>query len=173
MPWPIAALPQVADFIHPICNHRIRSPRCVDRRTWENSPPRCSVIVTHTRPCNHSKKMSCYEAAEEASHPRPCLADVEMRRPRCTHQLSLRCNAASSLKEAWAQHSAMGAVRAEASDPSSVTVEHGAVYGPSETQLAKEAGLHSIPECCLKVRYGNGTGAHVAGSTVLPWRVLL
>jgi hypothetical protein len=97
--------------------------------------------------------MMCWEAAAERLQTTPCMKDVQTCRHRCSHPLSVRCSAATALKEAWEQHGGVAAVKAVSADPSSVTVEHGTDYGPSETQLAKESGIKAvIPACAVLVR---------------------
>lgn len=134
-----------------MCNHVFPNPECAQRREWEANAPPCKQDVTHKKPCGHRKKMKCWQAAEEQTSPTTCLKDVDMSRPRCTHALSLRCAAKVELAERWASNSGMAAARSVPHDPSTVTVEFGTVYGPSEQTLA--AGLCSIPKCNVNVRF--------------------
>ena len=143
---------QVSDFYHPVCGHTFKAPLCWQRRSWEEGPPRCDEKVVHERPCGHRKTMKCWEAAAELLQPTPCMTDVQTRRPRCSHRLSLRCSAAAALTEAWEQHGGQGAALADPEDPASVTVENGVDYGASETHLAREAHLRAaLPECAAPV----------------------
>jgi hypothetical protein len=79
------------------------------------------------------------EEDEKEGGARVCQAAVEAVRPRCTHALSLRCAAAAELEELWSLQGGAPAGRTTANDPTSLTVEHGVQYGPSETQLAQTA----------------------------------
>ena len=73
----------VGDFVHPICNHLIKSPTCVERRKFEINPPNCQQTVTHVRQCGCKPKMKCFESVKEMSCPALCQSAVECPRPRC------------------------------------------------------------------------------------------
>jgi len=166
----------VGDFHHPACNHVFPAPTCSQRRTWESKPPRCEERVTLSRECGHSQEMACWRAMEEEDEKeggaRVCQAAVEAVRPRCTHALSLRCAAAAELEELWSLQGGAPAGRTTANDPTSLTVEHGVQYGPSETQLAqtaagtgraergsrKKVAIGAVPECVVRVRYRRACG---------------
>jgi hypothetical protein len=89
----------VEDFIHPKCNHATTKPKCIDKRNWEISPPNCVREVNYKRPCNCEKKMYCYAKLEELESPVICTEAVTIKRPRCSHELSLRCNVALRLQK--------------------------------------------------------------------------
>jgi hypothetical protein len=82
---------RVADWMHPACNHEVKAPKCHERRQWEAAPPRCLKPVTHVKPCGCTDRLRCFELGMAAASLAPCLMDVTMGRPRCSHQLSLRC----------------------------------------------------------------------------------
>jgi hypothetical protein len=93
----------VSDYIHPICNHRFKQPKCATKRKYELNAPRCTEIVIHERKCGCKIRMQCYESIEEANNPSKCNKSVEIARPRCGHMLSLRCFEAEKLNEDWAK----------------------------------------------------------------------
>lgn len=89
----------VSDFIHPICNHVFKKPKCAVKRKYELNPPKCTEKVLHRRPCGCEKSMHCYESIAESMKPIPCTESVQIARPRCGHILSMRCFEAEKLKE--------------------------------------------------------------------------
>jgi len=152
---------QVGDFHHPVCNHVFPTPECAQRCAWEANPPRCARDVSHEKPCGHRQQMKCWQAVKERTDPITCMKAVNMPRPRCTHTLSIRCAAKVELSDRWASNSGMAAARAESHDPSSVTVEHGTVYGPSEETLAA-GSCGPMLQCNVHVRYRMECGHVVA-----------
>ena len=144
----------VKDFFHPACNHRFKKPKCHERRAWEAMPPRCMERVTLVKPCGCKAQVHCFERAAAAADLAPCQKDVNMRRPRCSHTLSLRCYERTALSECWEQFHGMTAQEVEGK----VTVSHGEAYGPAEPelQLQAAAGVQfrtAIPECSVPVDY--------------------
>jgi hypothetical protein len=91
----------VSDYIHPICNHYFKKPKCAVKRKYELKAPNCTEKVLHKRPCGCETKMQCYESNEESINPSICNSSVEIARPRCGHKLSMRCFEAEKLKEDW------------------------------------------------------------------------
>eukprot|EP00951_Prasinocladus_malaysianus_P047354 scaffold650046_cov51-Prasinocladus_malaysianus.AAC.1 len=55
--------------------------------------------------------MKCCEQDKELAAPTPCLENVQMARPRCSHTLSLRCCDAVALSELWDQQDGMAACK--------------------------------------------------------------
>ena len=93
----------VSDYIHPVCNHRFRQPKCATKRKYELNAPKCPEKVIHKRPCGCELKMLCHESIEESANPPQCTKSVETARPRCNHTLSMRCFEAQHLKEEWSK----------------------------------------------------------------------
>ncbi len=94
----------VGDFVHPACGHVFASPKCYERRQFENAPPRCQQRVHVTRPCGCTTQMECWEAIQDAvAAPggRRCMESVARARPRCSHVLTLRCHLAAELQDWW------------------------------------------------------------------------
>ncbi len=100
---PECAVP-VSKYIHPVCGHETGRPECYKKRLYEVKPPRCMVQVCHKRPCGCTTNMHCYENIEELKTPSVCHSSVNIARPRCGHQISLRCFLATSLKADWQEH---------------------------------------------------------------------
>jgi hypothetical protein len=91
----------VSDYFHPVCNHRIKNPKCATKRKYEIKEPKCTEKVSFTRPCKCETSMQCYETIEESLNPSICNKSVEIALPRCGHILSMRCNNAEKLKKDW------------------------------------------------------------------------
>lgn len=100
----------VSDYIHPICNHRFKLPKCAVKRGYELNAPKCTEKVLHKRPCGCEVLMQCYESIEESTHPTICQKSVEIARPRCGHMLSMRCFEAEKLKEDWTKQIGKSAI---------------------------------------------------------------
>lgn len=99
----------VPNYSHPACGHVTKKPKCFERRAWEQTPPVCKVVVDFTRPCGCTLKLPCHEAISGRLNPAPCYSAVNMRRPRCGHELSVRCLQATALKKAWDEHQGLSA----------------------------------------------------------------
>ena len=128
---------QVPDFYHPACNHVMKKPKCYERRQWEMAPPRCMKMITHVRPCGCTVQLRCFELGEAAASTAPCMMDVNMHRPRCSHQLSLRCYERTALLERWqASHGSGASAPGDASQP--VLVSYAEAYGPAEWELSRQ-----------------------------------
>ena len=93
----------VSDYIHPVCNHRFKQPKCATKRKYELNAPKCPEKVLHKRICGCELMMQCDESIEETAQPRKCTIDVNKARPRCGHMLSTRCFEAEHLKEEWSK----------------------------------------------------------------------
>uniref|UniRef100_A0A0G4I729 Uncharacterized protein n=1 Tax=Chromera velia CCMP2878 TaxID=1169474 RepID=A0A0G4I729_9ALVE len=94
----------VGDFVHPVCNHVFKKPKCHLRQKYEQQAPTCNTQVLHTRECGHEQRMPCHRHQKELDAPALCKEDVETKRPRCGHKLSLRCGNARQLLEWWSSH---------------------------------------------------------------------
>ena len=154
----------VEDFFHPACNHRSKKPSCHERRQWEATPPRCLQLVMHVKPCGCQAQLRCFETAAAAADLAPCQRGVNMYRPRCSHNLSLRCYERTALLERWEQSHGMAASKAGGL----VSVSHGEAYGPAEEelrtvvhprQIGEPIGLPdvqfrtAVPACSVFVNY--------------------
>jgi len=95
----------VSDFIHPVCNHLFKKPKCATKRKYELKAPDCLQKLLHKRQCGCELEMPCYESIKESTQPSVCNISVEIARPRCGHMLSIRCFEAGKLKEEWAKQS--------------------------------------------------------------------
>ena len=62
----------VPDFIHPVCNHRFKQPKCAEKRKYEIIAPKCNVKVKHKHRCNCETIMLCHESIEESINPSIC-----------------------------------------------------------------------------------------------------
>jgi hypothetical protein len=99
----------VSDYIHPVCNHRFSKPKCAVKRKYETQPPKCAEKVEHKRPCGCISIMQCHERNEELEKPSICQSSKNIARPRCGHELSLRCYQAQNLMEDWNEQSGKSA----------------------------------------------------------------
>lgn len=136
----------VSDYIHPICNHRFKKPKCSVKRNYELRPPLCTENVLHTFKCKCEASMMCYKSIEEFANPSICNKSVEVSRPRCGHVLSMRCNQATKLKADWEQQHGKSAV--DIQSKTGILVYYGESYGPPESILNS-----SIPQCQVPVTY--------------------
>lgn len=118
----------VGDFIQPGCGHLIKAPTCTKCRKYERSPPRCLVIVNHSRLCGCKAKMACCASVEERRNPTLCTSQVKTNRPRCRHPINMRCHLNTDLQGAW-NDAAGDAVGSDG------IVTHGEDYGPSDAVL--------------------------------------
>jgi len=99
---------EVNDYIHPVCNHRFIKPKCYKKREYEQKPPICTKVdgEAFKRPCGCTMpNMKCFQRIDEMKQPPLCLNSVEVARPRCGHQLSLRCSSARNLLIKWDEQS--------------------------------------------------------------------
>lgn len=144
----------VDDFVHPSCGHVFSSPKCAQRRHWENEPPECKVKVIHLRDCGCKAHLTCHASVlESASNERPkCLEAVVKPRPRCSHPLSSRCFEATLLADLWHQQNG----EAVTGDPP--VVFHGIEYGPSEKKLSEYELGKELPNCFVKMNYQRSCG---------------
>ncbi len=147
----------VADYVNPSCGHKIKAPKCCERREWEETPPPCREMVQHVRLCGCRTRMSCHDSVNESSmdNPPKCREAVTAPRPRCSHKLASRCFEAIALRELWSAQDCEGV---SSSPP---LVVHGMEYGPSETALASmHSGViaRAIPPCRVSTRYRMSCG---------------
>ena len=104
---------EVSDYVHPVCNHRFAKPKCYKKQEYEKKAPVCVKVDAEVfkRPCGCSvPNMRCFERIEEIRQPSVCMRSVEVARPRCGHQLSLRCFAARKLLVDWSGQVGLSAV---------------------------------------------------------------
>jgi len=173
---------QVDDWIHPACNHVFKAPKCHERQGWQAAPPRCQTVVTHVKPCGCTDRLRCFELSDTATSLTPCTVGVNMHRPRCSHQLSVRCYERAALLELWDATQGVSAIedRAVGSSPHTVRVHHGEAYGPAESQLhdASEIAMNTvkfktvIPECMVPVDYVGACGhttSHIQCARAFCW----
>jgi AAA domain len=139
-PFP-ACVVIVNDFIQPGCGHKIKAPKCTDCRKYEQSPPRCLEVVTHTRPCGCQAKMKCAASIGERRNPTLCTSQVKTKRPRCGHPVTMRCHLNTALQGAWDD------VAGDAVGPDGI-VTSGEEYGPSDAVL-----LEHMPLCEVSTTY--------------------
>ena len=143
----------VSDFIQPSCGHKIKKPKCCERRQYESKPPQCQAPVVLKKICGCSETMLCWQAAREAASPTPCVTAVTALRPRCHHQISLRCHIATELISKWdAMHDVLSASIVD----DCTQVEHGVNYGPSESNVL--ALSLKLPACNNAVTYKHRCG---------------
>jgi len=104
---------EVSDYIHPVCNHRFAKPKCHRKQEYEMKAPQCVKVDAEAfkRPCGCIvPNMPCFKRIEEMKQPSVCMRSVEIARPRCGHQLSLRCCSARKLVADWAGNIGQSAV---------------------------------------------------------------
>lgn len=135
----------VADYLHPQCSHKTKSPKCADRQRWEESPPKCQVKVVHTRPCGCKAEMKCFDSILERMNPSKCRKEVNIGRPRCGHEVSIRCFEGTDLLEWWSEQHGESA---ENGDGGKCTVKYGTDYGPAENEFNWK-----LPECQVDCSY--------------------
>eukprot|EP00597_Dinobryon_sp_UTEXLB2267_P013697 CAMPEP_0170108520 /NCGR_PEP_ID=MMETSP0020_2-20130122/6618_1 /TAXON_ID=98059 /ORGANISM="Dinobryon sp., Strain UTEXLB2267" /LENGTH=3294 /DNA_ID=CAMNT_0010333253 /DNA_START=40 /DNA_END=9925 /DNA_ORIENTATION=+ len=147
----------VGDFTHPICNHVSKKPTCVLRRQWEKRPPQCETVVEYKRLCGCVSKVQCWQRNEFMSMTTPplCLNEVEKKRPRCGHILSLRCCVATRLDDLWDDQNGESAF---VPGDKKTLVQYGVPYGESESNLLaplrKIRGFEgNLPNCMVPVSY--------------------
>ncbi len=152
----------VADSINPMCNHISKHPTCTRRREWEKNPPQCCVSVLYRKPCGCTDKVQCWEHIKFMSmQSLPlCQHDVEKRRPRCGHKLSLRCYIATKMDDLWNDHNGQTAYDADQRDNARLLVQFGIPYGESESKLldGSESITTKIPKCMVPVSYKSKCG---------------
>lgn len=103
----------VSDYIHPVCNHRFSKPSCVKKREYERCIPQCVKIDREPfkRPCGCIvENMPCFKRLQEMKAPSKCMSSIELPRPRCGHQLSLRCCFARDLLARWEEQQSESAL---------------------------------------------------------------
>ena len=158
---------RVADFVNPTCNHVSKKPTCIQRREWEKKPPQCCVAVKYTKPCRCVDVVQCWEHIQFLSMATLplCLHEVEKRRPRCGHILSLRCHASTKIDELWNDQSGESAFDLEQKSGSPLFVQYGIPYGDSESKLltSSTSSLNrstevKIPACMVPVSYKSKCG---------------
>lgn len=98
-------------YIHPVCGHHFKQPKCATKRRYESNNPNCPQDVIHERPCGCKLKMQCYEKVQELQYPIDCTLLIEIARPRCGHMLSMECYKAIKLKEEWAKQVGKSAIK--------------------------------------------------------------
>ena len=130
-------LEKVADYIHPKCNHVIPSPTCCEHTQYQRQPPVCQERVKFKRPCGHTIQMKCFQAIEEHQHPRECQQIIQVKRPRCSHSLSIKCHEFTHLQKQWDRGGHEGI--------EDNTIEVGAQYGPDERNFLR------IEQCFVPV----------------------
>lgn len=147
----------VGDFTNPICNHVSKKPSCVQRRQWERKPPQCATVVEYKRPCGCVSNEQCWQRNEFISMATPplCLKEVEKKRPRCGHILSLRCCVATRLDDLWDDQNGQSAF---VPGNLKTLVEYGVPYGESESRLltslkATRGFEGGLPKCMVPVSY--------------------
>ena len=153
---------QVADFVNPTCNHISKNPSCTRRREWEKKPPQCCVSVLYKKPCGCTDKVQCWEHIKFMTmETLPlCLHDVEKRRPRCGHILSLRCHISSTIDDLWNDHNGQSAYDTDQRKDALLLVQHGIPYGESESRLLDgHPNIRTkLPNCMVPVSYKSKCG---------------
>ena len=128
----------VDDYVHPVCGHVFSNMICKTRRAYEQTPPSCKIKVPFVRPCGCQAKISCCNILSETGNPMPCKKEKTYPRPRCGHNLSMRCFQGSELLSQWEK---LNAVSAEV-DNGVALVEIGTSYGPPESMITS-----LVPKC--------------------------
>jgi hypothetical protein len=131
-------LERVEDYVHPKCNHKIRKPTCCEHQRYQDKPPLCKQKVKFTRPCGHITEMHCFQAIEEAVDPKPCQQKVNVKRPRCSHTISVKCHEFTRLQRLWDEGGHLGI--------DDNTIEVDVKYGPDEQTFLR------IDPCFVSVK---------------------
>ena len=103
----------VSDFIHPVCNHRIKEPTCATKQSYELNTPNCLEKVLHKSKCGCETWMQCYESIQETAKPSICTKSIDVARPRCGHMLSMRCFEAKKWIQDWTKHAGKSAINSK------------------------------------------------------------
>ena len=144
----------VGDFIQPACGHKITAPTCFDCRKYEERPPPCMTEVRHIRPCGCKISMRCHESLSERKTPTLCTSYVLMKRPRCAHEMTLRCHVGSKVQKDWDNQDGEGVNK-------DGLVTFKTPYGPSEKSL-NGSSEPPIFACEVRTSYRASCG-HIFG----------
>jgi hypothetical protein len=153
-PWPRCEI-VVKRFDLP-CGHTIKNPKCFEEQDFLKNGifPLCKVEMEIMKSCGlHKMKTVCFKSKQQLIDCQNALCEQTVRthRPRCGHNLTLKCHDSSELLKLWNRRGYGSCVPCK--EP---VIDESLVYGPSEESIY--GVCKSLKPCEAKVTIRRNCG---------------